>query len=326
MKIAIYEKRPYEEKIIREFARRYNIEIVSTDEILDEKTLDLCKNADAVTTLGYSILTPNLIDKIKSNRVKFLSTRTIGYNHIDVKYAKSIGLKVCNVSYSPNGVADFTIMLMLIAIRKYKPAMWRQNVNDYTLNGLMGREMRNLTVGVMGTGRIGSAVIKNLSGFGCKILAYDTFKNENIKNIAQYVSMDELFQNSDIITVHMPLNETNKNIINKTTIDKMKKGVVIVNTARGELMNIPDLIEGIETQKIGALALDVFENEDEIYHHYHSTDIIKNKDMAYIRQFPNVILTQHMAFFTDSAVEEMISNSLDNILSFYKSGTCKNEL
>ena len=326
MKITVYEKRPYEEEIIKEFGQKHNIEIVSTDEILDEKTLYLSKGSDAVTTLGYSTLNADLLDKIKANGVKFLSTRTIGYNHYDVKYAKQIGLKVSNVSYAPNGVADFTIMLMLISVRKYKPAMWRQNVNDYTLNGLMGREMRHLTIGVLGTGRIGSTVIKNLSGFGCKILAYDKYENENIKNIAQYVDFDNLLKNSDIITIHMPLTAENYGIINKENIAKMKTGVIIVNTARGELMNIPDLTEGIESKKIGALALDVFQNEDEIYHHYLSTDIIKNRDMAYLRQFPNVVLTQHMAFFTDSAVEEMISNSLNSLLSFYNTGTCTNEL
>ena len=326
MKITVYEKRPYEEEIIKEFGQKHNIEIVSTDEILDEKTLYLSKGSDAVTTLGYSTLNADLLDKIKANGVKFLSTRTIGYNHYDVKYAKQIGLKVSNVSYAPNGVADFTIMLMLISVRKYKPAMWRQNVNDYTLNGLMGREMRHLTIGVLGTGRIGSTVIKNLSGFGCKILAYDKYENENIKNIAQYVDFDTLLKNSDIITIHMPLTAENYGIINKENIAKMKTGVIIVNTARGELMNIPDLTEGIESKKIGALALDVFQNEDEIYHHYLSTDIIKIRDMAYLRQFPNVVLTQHMPFFTDSVVEEMISNSLNSLLSFYNTGTCTNEL
>ena len=326
MKIAIFEKRPYEETIITKFAKENNIEIISTDKILKKSTIHLCEGVDAITTLGRSILDKNILDKIKELGVKYVSTRTVGYNHYDVNYAKSIGLKVSNVSYAPNGVADFTVMLMLIAIRKYKPAMWRQNVNDYTLNGLMGREMRHLTVGVIGTGRIGSSVIKNLSGFGCKILAYDKYKNEEIKNMAEYVDIDELLTNSDIITIHMPLNEENKSFINKITISKMKKGIVLINTARGELMNISDLIEGIESEKIGALALDVFENEDEIYHHNRATDILKNRDMAYLRQFPNVILTQHMAFFTDSAANEMILNSLTNLLDFYKTGKCKNEL
>lgn len=326
MKIAIFEKRPYEETIITEFAEKNNIEISSTDEILDDKTIHLCNGADAITTLGFSKLNKEYIDKVKSKGVKFLSTRTIGYNHYDVKYAKEQGLKVSNATYAPNGVADFTVMLMLIAIRKYKPAMWRQNVNDYTLNGLMGKELRHQTVGVLGTGRIGSAVIKNLSGFGCKILAYDPYENENLKDKVKYVQPDELFRNSDIITIHMPLNEKNKNLINKKTISLMKQGVVIINTARAELMNIPDLIEEIESEKIGALALDVFDKEEEIYHHNRSTDIIKNRDMAYLRQFPNVILTQHMAFFTESAVQEMILNSLNNLLDFYKTGTCKNEL
>jgi len=326
MKITVYEKRDYEDKIIEEFKKNPELEITTTDEILNKNTLNLCQGADAVSTLGYSILNKELLDLIKANGVKYISTRTIGYNHYDIDYAKKIGLKVCNVSYSSNGVADFTVMLMLIAIRKYKPAMWRQNVNDYTLNGLMGHEMRNLTIGVIGTGRIGSTVIKNLSGFGCKIIAYDSFINQSIKDCVSYVSLEELYKNSDIITLHIPLLKENIDMINKKSIEKMKQGVVIINTARGELMNFPDLIEGIESKKIGALALDVFENENEIYHHSFSTDIIKNKDMAYLRQFPNVILTQHMAFFTDSAVEEMIYNSLKNLIDFAKTGTCKYEL
>ncbi len=326
MKIAVFEKRPYEEEIIHSYKDKFNIDFVSTDEILDKNTLHLCKDADAITTLGYSRLTAELLDKIKQAGVKIISTRTIGWNHIDIKYAKQLGFKICNVTYSPNGVADFTIMLMLISIRKYKPAMWRQNVNDYTLNGLMGKEMRNMTIGVIGTGRIGAAVIKNLSGFGCKILAFDKYQNDKVKEYAQYVDFDELLKQSDIITVHVPLTPDNKGIINKNNIAKMKNGVIIVNTARSELAVIPDLIEGIETEKIGALALDVFENEDEIYHHFLSTDIIKNRDMAYLRQFPNVVLTQHMAFFTDSAANEMIVNSINNIMDLYNNKTCKNEL
>lgn len=326
MKIVVYEKRPYEHSIIDMYAKKYNIKFAETDEILDDETIDLCKGADAISTLGFSRLDKRLLDKIKANGVKFISTRTIGFNHYDVNYAKSIGLKLCNVTYAPNGVADFTVMLMLLSIRKYKPAMWRQNVNDYTLNGLMGKEMRKMTVGVIGTGRIGSTVIENLSGFGCKILAYDKFKNERIFDKAEYTDLDTLLANSDIITIHVPLTPENKELINKETIHKMKKGVIIINTARSELTNIQDLIEGVENEQIGALALDVFENESEIYHHYLSTDIIKNRDMAYLRQFPNVILTQHMAFFTDSAAEEMITNSLDNLISFNNSGTCKNEL
>ncbi len=326
MKIVIFEERSYENKVIEEFKKNSGIEIITTAKILNEDSICLLNGAQGISTLGHSTLDKSMLDKIKALGVKFLSTRTIGYNHYDVKYAKEIGLKVSNVTYAPNGVADFTIMLMLIAIRKYKPAMWRQNVNDYTLGGLMGKEMRHLTVGVLGTGRIGACVIKNLSGFGCKILAYDVYKNNAIANFANYVETEELFEKSDIITLHMPLNKNNECIINKNSISKMKKGVIIINTARGELMNIADLIDGIESEKIGALALDVFENENEIYHHSFSTGIIKNKDMAYLRQFPNVILTQHMAFFTDSAVEEMISESLKNLISFEKTGTCKNEL
>jgi D-lactate dehydrogenase len=189
MKIAVFEKRPYEEKIIQEYSIKYGVDFVSTDEILDEKSVYLCDGVDAVTTLGFSNLNIQLLDKLKEKGVKFLSTRTVGYNHINVDYAKKLGFKVCNVSYAPNGVADFTVMLMLIAIRNYKPAMWRQNVNDYTLHGLMGKEMRNLTVGVIGTGRIGTAVINKLATSAIPIISNipgvdaGSIANKQTKNI-----------------------------------------------------------------------------------------------------------------------------------------------
>ena len=254
------------------------------------------------------------MDNWKSLGVKYLSTRTIGYDHIDIEYARKIGLRVCNVRYSPNGVADFTIMLMLMCLRNYKQALWRGQVNDFSLFGLQGREMKSMTVGVMGTGNIGRVVIQNLEGFSCRILAYDVHQNDWTKTHATYVSLDQLFAESDIITLHLPLLDSTRHIINESSICKMKDGVVIINCARGELADLNALIKGIESTKIGALGLDVIEGEEGIAHVDHRVDIISNQKMAYLRQFRNVVMTQHMAFYTEEAVNDMVKYGLSGIL------------
>ena len=201
-----------------------------------------------------------------------------------------------------------------------------QHVNDYSLEGLLGRELRTLTVGVMGTGRIGRAVIDNLSGFGCKILAYDPFPNADlISRGISYVDVNTLIEQSDLITVHMPLMDSTRNIIDAKAISKMRDGVVLINVSRGELMNTDALIDGIEREKIGALAMDVFEDEAGIYHENRMNDILVNRKMAYLRQFPNVLLTNHIAFYTDVDVDSMIEQGIANIVAMDR-GVCATEL
>jgi len=253
-------------------------------------------------------------------------TRTVGYNHIDVKHAHEIDLKVANSSYPPTGVADYTVMLILMSLRHYKQAMWRGHVNDYSLRGLQGRELNELTVGIIGTGKIGQCVIKNLSGFGCKILAYDVYENDMVKKYAEYTDLDTIISSCDIISVHAPLLDSTYHLIDQERIAQMRDGVVLINCARGELMDIDALIQGIESQKIAALALDVIEGEDDIYHQDMRMEIISNPKMAYLRQFPNVIMTQHMAFYTDVAVESMVGCSIKAIDDFMKKGTCETSI
>ena len=326
MRIAIYETRADEKKALKELEMSYELELVMTGKPLNMSTLHLSEGCLAISTLGQSTLDKELLLQLKEMGIKYISTRTIGYNHIDVSYAKKIGLKVCNACYPAKGVAEFTVMLMLLALRNYKPAIWRQNVNDYSLFGLMGKELGNQTVGIIGTGKIGTEVIKILSGFGCKLVAYNLYEVEEVKKYADFVSLDELYAVSDIISLHMPLTSDNYYFIDAHAISKMKNGVVLINTARGELMDIQALTEGIETQKIGALGLDVFENETGIYHVDRKTDILKNRDMVYLRQFPNVVMTQHMAFYTDTNINSMVESGIKGLVDFHKMGNCKNEI
>ncbi|WP_374163547.1 D-isomer specific 2-hydroxyacid dehydrogenase family protein [Arcticibacter sp. MXS-1] len=326
MKLTAFEVREDEVKVFAMLASQYGIEIAYVQQLLSPENVDLAEGSAGVTVLGFSQVSREVLSQLKALGVSFLSTRTIGYNHIDLAAATELGIRVSNANYGPHGVADYTVMLMLMSLRKYKQALFRANVNDYSLNGLQGREMKDMTIGIVGTGKIGSKVIDNLSGFGSRILAYDTIVNEHVSRKAEYVSLDELYRQSDIISLHVPLFESTAQMINKESIAKMKDGVILVNCARGELMNITDLISAIEHEKIGALALDVFEKEEGIYHFDRRTDIIKNRDMAYIRQFPNVIMTQHIAFYTDTAVGDMVSFGVKSLVSFVQEGRAETEI
>ena len=234
MKVYAFEVRMDEQEYMKAFSESLGIEVTMSEAVPSMENADLVKGYEGVTILGQGNINAELLDCWKNEGVRYISTRTIGYNHIDVAHANEIGIKVCNANYAPSGVADFTVMLMLMCLRNYKQAMWRGQVNDFSLEGLQGREMRSLTVGIMGTGRIGYAVMKNLSGFGCKILAYDVYENENVKEYATYVDLDTFYRECDIISLHMPLLESTYHIINKESISRMKDGVMIINLGNCE--------------------------------------------------------------------------------------------
>ncbi|MFA9462975.1 MAG: D-isomer specific 2-hydroxyacid dehydrogenase family protein [Velocimicrobium sp.] len=326
MKVVAFEVRDDEKADFLRISERLKIEVAYCSEPLSQDNIAKIKGYDAVTILGRSNISSEILAAMKKNNIKYLATRTIGYNHIDTEFAKKIGIRVSNSQYPPNGVAEYTIMLLLMSLRHYKQALFRGNVNDYSLQGLQGRELRNLTIGIIGTGKIGEAVIQNLQGFGCKIIAYNPTEKESLKGRVTYVSLEALYRESDVISLHTPLLDSTYHMIDKDSIAQMKQGVVIINCARGELMSISDVIDAVESEKIGALALDVFEKEDGIYHHDLRSDIISNKDMAYLRQFPNVIMTQHMAFYTDAAVCSMVEGALESLYDLYEKGESEYEL
>ena len=317
MKFVVYEVREDEEKTLRRLEQEHGLELVLTAETLSLETAALAEGAQGVSTLGHSVISREVLEKLAEMGIYAYSARCIGVNHIDLNAARELGIKVANASYSPCGVADYTVMLMLMLLRKYKPALWRQQVNDYSLGGLMGRQLRGMTVGVIGTGRIGLTVMQDLSGFGCKLLCSDVHENPEAAKLGQYVGLDTLYRQSDIITLHTPLLDSTWHMINEWTIAKMKPDVLLINCARGELMDIAAVTRAVEDQKIGGVAMDVFENENEIYHHDRRTDILKNREMAYLRQFPNVIMTQHMAFYTAEAVDSMVKCGIESLIAFH---------
>ncbi|MFA9378859.1 MAG: D-isomer specific 2-hydroxyacid dehydrogenase family protein [Lachnotalea sp.] len=313
MRILVYDVMEFEKEILKKIASQTSDELVCKEFHLTMDTVFQAEGFDGVSVLGHSQVTEDILEKIKEYGITQLSTRTIGFDHIDVKKAKELGIHVSHANYEPNNVADFTVMMMLILLRKAKISICRALVNDFSLDGIQGREVRNLTVGVIGTGKIGATVIKNLSGFGCKILAYDLYKNPNIEGIAEYVDLDVLYRESDIITLHTPLTEDNYRMIDKETISKMKKGVILINTARGGLINTDDLIEALETEYIGGAGIDTLEEEAGIIHIRVGTGIVKNRQLLYLKQFPNVLFTQHYAFYTEEATESMVRCGIESI-------------
>lgn len=292
---------------------------ITIDAVPDELGIENVASAqgfDAVVISGRSAMTAEVLDRLAELGVKYLATRTVGVDHIDVAHAHELGLRVCNTGYPPKGVAEFAVMLMLIVLRRYKPSLWRQQVNDYSLGGLEGRELGRLTVGIVGTGRIGQQVARILGGFGSKVLGYDPYPSDAARAAGiEYVPLEELYRRSDVVTLHVPLTEENRGMIDAEAINQMRDGVVLVNVSRGELIDVAAVTSAIEFEKIGALAMDVFVDEVGIYHESRVNDIIRNRDMAYLRQFPNVVLTPHMAFYTDTNVNSMVEQGVRGVIA-----------
>lgn len=315
MRLAVFNYRADEEEFFIKFCAQYDVDAVYIKEAPSVQSIEQAAGCDCASIITSPIGKAEL-DAFKKAGVGFVSTRTIGFDHIDMKYAKELGIGVGNVSYSPNSVAEYTIMLILMANRKAKTIMLRALGQDYSLREVRGLELRMQTVGVVGTGQIGRKVIRGLSGFGCKIIAYDKFENDEVKKLADYVTLDELFSRADVITFHIPGNDDNYHMIDKTAFDKMKDGVTVINTARGTLIDTQALINAVECGKVGAAALDVVENEQAVYYKDYKYKPVNHREMAVLNSFPNVIMTPHTAFFTDMAVSDMVEHSILSCLKF----------
>lgn len=326
MKFTFYGLWEDERPKLDELTKKYGFECAATNDVLSLKNVRLSEGSSGVSVLGKSAVGEELLCALHDEGIRYLATRTIGYNHIDLNAAKKYGFKLCNSQYPPDSVAEFTVMLILMSLRKYKQALWLQQVNDYALDYLKGGVLGKKTVGVMGGGKIGRKVMEILSGFGCRILCHSEDYDPAVAAVAEYTDADRIYAESDIITFHVPLLPSTERMVNRASLAKMKDGVILINTARGELFETEAVIEGIESRRIGALAMDVFENEDGIYHVDLTDNIIRNRNMAYLRQFPNVVLTQHMAFYTQLSMDSMIENSVEGLLDFNRFGTTRYEI
>lgn len=317
MKIIAYNSRVDEEEFFVKFSRKYNVEILRCALSPDLENANLAKGCECVSVVTTEI-NAELIKKFHETGVRFISTRTVGFEHIDLDAAKKTGIQVDNITYSTSSVSEYTVMLILMTLRRAKLITERSNVQDNSLIGIRGKELRNMTVGVIGTGKIGCAVIQNLSGFGCKVIAYNRSQREDLKNFCEYVCLETLYKKSDVITVHIPATQENLHLINHDTIQQMKDGVIIINTSRGSLIDTAALIKGIEEKKIGGIALDVIEGENTFAYRDTKGEPILNREYLVLKSFPNVIITPHTAFYTDQAISDMVENSVRSCVEFIK--------
>ena len=317
-KIAFFGAKPYDIASFDKVNEKYNYDIRYYKGHLNPNNVVLTQDTDAVCIFVNDTADVAVIDAMVNNGVKLLALRCAGFNNVDLKAAKG-KLPVVRVpAYSPYAVAEYSLALMLSLNRKIHRAYWRTRDGNFSLNGLMGFDMHGKTIGIIGTGKIAKILIRLLKGFGMRILAYDLYPDMKFagEEGISYVSLDELYRESDIISLHCPLTNQTKYMIDKDSIDKMKEGVMIINTGRGQLINTNDLIEGLKEKKIAAAGLDVYEEEGEYFYEDKSDKIIDDDVLARLLSFNNVIVTSHQAFFTKEALHNIAETTLQNIDDF----------
>ena len=324
MKIAFYDTKPYDKIWFEPGAKQLDFSIKFHEVKLNEDTAVLAKGCDAVCIFVNDEADKNTIDVLYSLGVKAILLRCAGFNNVDLKAAKG-KLHILRVpSYSPEGVAEYTIALLLTANRKVHRAYTRTRDFNFNINGLMGVDLHDKTVGVIGTGKIGQMVMDILRGLKMNIIAYDPYPNPNLP--IEYVELDELFKRSHVITLHCPLTKETEYIINRDSIAKMRDGVLLINTSRGRLIDTKALIEALDERKFLGVGLDVYEEEDEFFFEDKSNEIVTNEDLVRLTSYPNVIITSHQGFFTKEAMEAIATVTLENALDLELSRELQNEV
>ncbi|WP_064745337.1 D-lactate dehydrogenase VanH [Pseudonocardia acaciae] len=310
--MTVYCCAPDEAVLFRELAPRFGVAPAITEAAVSEANVELASGNRCISVGHKARITNSTLLALGRAGVRYISTRSIGYNHIDVQYAASVGISVENVAYSPDSVADYTLMLMLMAIRHAKPMVRSADVHDYRLNDVRGRELRDLTVGVIGTGRIGAAVIDRLRGFGARIVAHDSCP----RAAADYVPLDELLRQSDIVTLHTPLTADTHHLLGRQRIARMRRGAFVVNTGRGPLIDTEALVAALECGDLGGAALDVLEGEEGIFYADRRNEPIESGLLLRLQRMPNVLISPHTAYYTDHALSDTVENSIINCLEF----------
>ena len=328
MKIAFFDAKPYDKPSFDAFGAQSGVQYKYFETKLTEDTVELAHDCDGVCVFVNDTVNAAVIDKLAEMGVKIIALRCAGFNNVDVKhaYGKVHVLRV--PAYSPYAVAEHTMALLLTSIRRIHKAYIRTRDFNFSLANMTGFDLHGKTVGVIGTGKIGRVFIDICRGFGMKVLAYDKFPAQGLadgENI-RYVDLDELFANSDVISLHCPLTEETYHVINEQSLDKCKKGVVILNTSRGALVDADALLSGIKSRKVGAACLDVYEEESDLFFEDFSGHILEDDVLARLISMPNVIVTSHQAFLTEEALSNIAETTTQNIKQMIENGQCPNEL
>ena len=324
MRIAFFDTKSYDIPAFEEYGGQNGMKFKFYETKLNEDTADLAKGCDAVCVFVNDTVNAAVIDKLCSLGIKMIALRCAGYNNVDLSYAKD-RIAVARVpAYSPYAVAEHAMALLLTSIRRIHKAYIRTRDFNFSLNGLTGFDLHGKTMGVVGTGKIGRIFIDICRGFGMNVIAYDKFPAEGPG--IDYVELDELFRRSDIISFHCPLTEETYHMVSKDTIGQLKKGVVLLNTSRGALIDAEALLEGIKARQIGAACLDVYEEEGDVFFNDFSGHIIADDVLARLISMPNVIVTSHQAFLTEEALNNIAETTVANLLAFSKGEKSGNEL
>lgn len=326
MKITFFSSQPYDKLFFEKFAQGRDLELQFLDMPLDEQTVTLANGSEAVCVFVNDKVNAAVIGALKEQKVQVIALRCAGFNNVDLQAATAANIRVCRVpAYSPEAVAEHAVAMLLTLNRKTHKAYNRVREQNFSLNGLLGYNLHGRSIGVIGSGNIGQAFCKIMLGFGCTIKAFDLIANKEMEALGvQYHPLMEVL-NSDIISLHCPLNEQTKHIINAETLPMIKKGATIINTGRGALIDTKAIIQALKNGHIGALGLDVYEQEEKLFFRDLSSDIIQDDLIQRLMSFPNVLITAHQAFFTEEALSQIAITTLNNVEHLLKSSNLTNE-
>lgn len=325
MKIIFFSAQPYDTVFFNKYNDSHGFELIFLESQLNEKTTGLIDSADAVCVFVNDKVNGTVCKQLSAKGVKIIALRCAGFNNVDLEAAKANGIHVCRVpAYSPEAVAEHALALIMTLNRKTHKAYNRVREQNFSLNGLLGFNMHEKTVGVIGTGNIGKAFCRIMLGLGCKVLAFDVIANKDLEAIGvEFHPLIEVFK-SDIISLHCPLNDQTKHMINDDTIAMMKKGVMLINTSRGGLIDTTAAIKGLKSGQIAYLGIDVYEQEEHLFFRDLSASVIQDDEIQRLMSFPNVLVTAHQAFFTDEALAQIATTTLNNIQQLIKNGNLNN--
>jgi D-lactate dehydrogenase len=326
-KISFFSTQPYDKVFFEKYNADFGFQLDFVDTQLNEQTVQLIQDSEVVCVFVNDRVNAAVIEALANKKVKVIALRCAGFNNVDLAAATKAGIKVCRVpSYSPEAVAEHAMAMILTLNRKTHKAYYRVREQNFSLNGLLGFDLHGKTVGVIGTGNIGKAFAKIVLGFGCKTLAFDINKDTDLEKLCvQYVPIDTIFKTADVISLHCPLNEHTKHIINKDSLSLMKKNIMLINTSRGALINTPDVIDALKASKIGYLGIDVYEQEEKLFFKDLSEDIIQDDDIQRLMSFPNVLVTAHQAFFTNEALTQIALTTFINVTDLLEDKEFKNK-
>ncbi|WP_413576166.1 2-hydroxyacid dehydrogenase [Bdellovibrio sp. HCB290] len=327
MKIAFFSARKYEEDIFTSVFQDSGLKMEFLEIRLTSRTVQLAKGYSTICCFVNDLLSAEILAELSNLGVKNIALRCAGFNNVNLPKAKELGIHVVRVpEYSPYAVAEHAVALLLTLNRKTHRAHARIRELNFSLEGLVGFDLRGKTVGVVGTGKIGRVFAGIMKGFGCKILAYDPYPSKEMEGVGSYVTLPEIFKKSDIISLHCPLNDSTRHLMSASTFEMMKPNAVVINTGRGALIDSKALIEALKSHRIGGACLDVYEEEEGVFFTDQSSGGIMDDVLARLTTFPNVILTSHQAFLTEEALRNIAETTRDNIRNLLDSGACKNEL